>query len=164
MTFIIAAVARVVSGFLYGAGFIMAVAVVWPSASAYMESDVEEKQTQWEDRAKERDEEMRRMFREYDESANLSVSISKERIESEGFTLLGTVENKGDASWSSVSLKAELFNEAGEFIEECTEYVNQTSAPGSVINFKLSCGSCTKFQLRDYKSYKLTITDARYSR
>lgn len=164
MNFIIAAFVKVVCGFLYGAGFIMAVAVVWPFASAYMKSDIEEEQTQWEDRAKERDEEMRKMFREYDESANLSVSVSKERIASEEFTLLGTVENKGDASWSSLSLKAELFNEAGEFIEECTEYVNQTSAPGSIINFKLSCGSCTKFQLRDYKSYKLTIADARYSR
>ena len=164
MNFIKTIFIKLGSGFLYGAGFTVAVAVIWPFAFSFMEFGIEEKQTRREDRAKERDEEMRLMFREYDESANLSVSVSKERIESDEFTLLGTLENKGDASWSSVSLKAELFNEAGEFIEECTEYVNHTSAPGSTINFKLSCGSCTKFKLRDYKSYKLTITDARYSR
>jgi hypothetical protein len=151
-------------GFLYGSGFIIATATIGNFAFSYMEDDINEKKAAMAERDKEREEEHRLMFRDYDDSAKLKVSISKERIESEEFTLLGTIENNGDAKWSSVSLKAELYNEAGEFIDECSEYVTQTSIPGSKVNFKLSCGSCSKFQLRDYHSYELSITDARYSR
>lgn len=164
MNFIKAIFVKLGTGFLYGAGFMIAAAVVGNFTFSYMESDMEEMERKQEERNKNREEKMRMMSRSYDESAGLSVSIAKERIADDEFTLIGTIENNGDTKWSSVSLKAELFNEDGEFIDECTEYVNQTTIPGSKLNFKLSCGSCSKFQLRDYKSYKLAITDAMYSR
>ncbi len=77
----------------------------------------------------------------------------------------GRLTNNGERTWSSTTLKAELYDESGAFIEECDEYVRQTSKPGSEINFKISCGSkCSKFQIEKYSSYKLAIIDAHHKR
>jgi len=164
VNFIKEALKKMGFGFLYGAGFILAAVTVGSFAFSYIEDDIDKKEVMMEERKKEREKERRLRFRDYDETANLNLSVSKERIEDEEFTLLGSLENNGNEKWSSVNLKAELYNEAGEFIDECGEYITQMSAPDSKINFKLSCGSCSKFQLRDYHSYKLSIVDARFSR
>lgn len=153
--------AKLADGFLYGAGFMLAMVVVTAVYYTYMEMNA---QATLEANRVEYSEERKRMFRDYDETALLELSISREIITQEEFTLLGTVENNGDAGWSSVSIKAELFNEAGEFIDECSEYISETSRPGDIINFKLSCGSCSKLQLHDYKSYKISIVNAHYAR
>lgn len=152
---------RLADGFLWGVGFMLA--VVAASAGYYMYLDAST-QAALEASEVELSEERKRMFRDYDETALLALSVSREIINEEEFTLLGTIENNGDARWSSVSIKAELFNEAGEFVDECSEYVSETSRPGELINFKLSCGSCSKFQLRDYNSYKVAIVNAHYAR
>lgn len=143
------------SGILYGAGFIVGLGIigvyVLPHFQQVMVSDSEEK--------------LSSLFIEYDESANLYTNVNSERISDDEFVLLGAIENRGDKSWSSISLKAELYDSNGNFIEQCEEYVNQTSRPDSSINFKLSCGSkCSRLQMEQYSSYKLFITDARHKR
>ncbi|KAA3647645.1 MAG: hypothetical protein DWP95_02845 [Proteobacteria bacterium] len=151
------------TGFLYGVGFMIAAGIAAGMAYSFIESDIEMKQAQQLERMELQKQNFESMFREYDETAKLSVSVTKERIQPDEFVLLGVIGNNGDASWSSINLKAELFNEAGEFIDECSHFINQTSAPDSKINFKLSCGSCSKFELRDFKSYKLSIIDASFN-
>jgi hypothetical protein len=131
------------SGFLYGVGFMMAAGIAGAMAYAWIDADIKEKQAQYQLKAEQRAEEMRSMYRDYDESAQLTVSITKERIAADQFTLLGRIENNGDGKWESINIKAELFNAAGEFINECEHYIRETSTPGSTINFKLSCGSCS---------------------
>jgi len=156
--------AKIGSGFLYGVGFVIASLLLGSLAFSYVDSNLEAKEQKRKERELARQEERRLMFRDFDETAKLDVEVTKERIEPGEFTLLGKVENRGDAKWSYVSVKAELFNESGDFIDECTEIVSETIAPGQVLNFKLSCGACSQFKLRDYKKYELKITDARYVR
>ena len=111
------------------------------------------------------EERMSSIFIEYDENAMLEAEVKSENIGNGEFTLIGTLSNKGDYTWSSVNLKAELYDESGAFIEECEEYIRQTSRPGSVINFKLSCGGkCSALQIEQYNSYKLLIVDAHHKR
>lgn len=153
MEFIKSVLVKLGSGVLYGAGFIVGLGIigvyVLPHFQDAMISGSEEN--------------IKSIFIEYDESANLLTKVTNERISDEDFTLLGAIENKGDKTWSSISLKAELYDSNGNFIEQCEEYVNQTSRPGSSINFKLSCGSqCSKLQMEQYSSYKLLISDARH--
>ena len=155
MDFIKGILNKLGAGFLYGAGFIVGVSIL----SIYVMPLVQDKIID------ESEEKMSSMFTEYDESANLITKVTSENIGDGKFTLLGNIENKGSESWSSVTLKAELYDHEGNFIEQCEEYVRQLSKPGSIINFKLSCGSsCTKLQIDKYKTYKLIITDARHKR
>lgn len=143
------------AGILYGAGFFIGLSIISIIAMPFFESKIM-------DDSKER---MSSIYIEYDENAKLETEVKTENIGSGEFTLLGTLSNKGEHSWSSVSLKAELYDESGSFIEECEEYVRQTSKPGSVINFKLSCGSkCSAFQIEKYANYKLLIVDAHHKR
>ncbi len=111
------------------------------------------------------EERMSSIFIEYDESSKLDAEVKSEDIGNGEFTLIGELSNSGEHTWSSISLKAELYDEAGAFIEECDEYIRQTSRPGSVINFKLSCGSkCSALQIEKYASYKLLVVDAHHKR
>lgn len=161
MSFIKASSIKVANGFLYGVGFMLALVAIGSGSFFYMEKHFEEeakaRDAVWEAERKTR-------FREFDETALLELSVSRERINSQEFTLLGTIENKGDASWSAVGIKAELFNEAGEFIEECSEYVTKLLRSGETINFKMSCGHPLTLQLNDYKYYKISVVDAHYHR
>jgi len=155
MNFIKGVLNKLGAGFLYGAGFIVGVSIISIYGMPYFQDIM----------IKESEEKMSSMFIEYDESANLITKVTDENIGNGEFKLLGNIENKGNKSWSSISLKAELYDQDGNFIEQCEEYVQQTSKPESIINFKLSCGSkCTKLQIEKYKTYKLFITDARHKR
>jgi hypothetical protein len=45
---------------------------------------------------------------------------------------LAEVENAADITWSIVSLDAELFDENGNFVDECSSYLQGNIAPGEV--------------------------------
>ena len=117
-------------------------------------------------KAEENDNEFDAMFKDYDESAKLSVDVKTEKIRDGAFTLLGEVTNNGIYAWQMINLEADLFDKKGQFIEQCTEYVSQILRPGEVANFKLSCksSSCNTVDVNGYNSYTLKIADARYVR
>lgn len=143
------------AGILYGVGFFTGIAILVSIAMPYFESRIEGNS----------EETYSSMFIEYDESAKLEAKVNSENIGNGEFTLIGELSNKGEHTWSSVNLKAELYDESGAFIEECEEYIRQASRPGSIINFKLSCGSkCSAIQIEKYSSYKLLVVDAYYKR
>lgn len=166
MNFIKSIFVKIGAGFLYGAGFFIALALVGSFAIDHIydssEENIAEVKAKNLEAEKNIQEERRKLYRQFDETALLTALVTKERIDKEEFTLLGTLENKGDAAWSSVKLKAELFNEKGEFIDECSDYVSQTINPGTKINFKLSCSSCRKINFENYHSYKLEVVNASY--
>lgn len=54
--------------------------------------------------------------------------------------ILGSIKNISESKASSIQLEAELLNEAGEFVYECTEYINKDLLPGDVENYQISCG------------------------
>ena len=61
---------------------------------------------------------------------------------------------------ASVNIEVELFNDKGEFVDECTEYVRGSFAPGASENFKVSCGGCKEHPLPDFATYTIRIVDA----
>jgi len=164
MSFIKSISLKIMTGFLYGIGFIFSIFIIGSFYfSTYPEGIISTKSERNEEyEIKTTKIERNVTFREYDKSANLVAEITKERISENEFTLLGVLKNEGIYSWSAINVKAELFNKDGEFIDECSEYISETSSPGKVINFKLSCGSCSKIQFEQYHSYKLSITGAHF--
>lgn len=141
------------AGILYGVGFFIGLAIIGSILIPYFESKVEE----------DAEERMSSQYIEYSDSAKLEATVNSENIGNGEFTLLGELSNNGEHAWSSIILKAELYDDSGAFIEECEEYIQQTSKPGSTINFKLSCGSsCSAIQIEKYASYKLLVVNAHY--
>jgi hypothetical protein len=159
MSFITNVLLKIGIGFLYGLGFAVAIAIISSISLSHFSKKTVYSENEMESFKAERD----LIFKEYDENAKLVPEVTKEKISVNEFTLIGALKNDGDSNWSSINLKAEIFNKNGEFIEECSEYISDNSSPGSTINFKLSCGNCSKLQLEDYHSYKLSITSASFN-
>ena len=152
---------KILTGFLLGIGFVIAIVLLGGYAVSYMTTTAIEKSSE---EVETKVTEYTSPFREYDESAELHAIVKTENIGNGLFSLLGEINNNGKDTWQMVQLKAELFNESGKFIEQCEEYVSQTIKPGQTINFKLSCksASCNAFEPKGYHSYKLIITNAHH--
>ncbi len=156
---------KLLNGFLLGVGFIIAAGLLGSYAVSHITSTARESSGLNETIDKNR-EELNDLFKEYDESAQLTPVVTTEKIGNGSFTLLGEVTNNGAFSWQMIQLQADLYNTKGQFIEQCTEYVSQTLRPGETANFKLSCrsSSCNTVDVNGFESYKLKIADARYIR
>lgn len=133
-------------------------------ATKYIEHGLRSQKEKIEQSAEESDRAMRLQYREYNDSANLVIMDTKERITGDEFTVLGSIQNHGQFSWSNVKLMADLYDEGGTFMEQCGAYIMQTLTPTKVANFKLSCESRPNFKLDKYHSYKLSIVDAHFIR
>ncbi|MEW8348168.1 MAG: FxLYD domain-containing protein [Candidatus Thiodiazotropha taylori] len=70
--------------------------------------------------------------------------------------VIGSLTNNGSKAVSSIQLEAELFDEAGEFVYECTEYINNRVHSGSSENFQIKCG-CKDSNLPKYNSIKISV-------
>lgn len=71
----------------------------------------------------------------------------------------GTVTNKGNVEINSVEVEAELYNDAGEFVYECSEYIHRKLSPSQVENYQIKCG-CSKNGLPEFSTLKLRIVKA----
>ena len=145
---------KIANGFLAGLGLAVALAIFYWGAYIFFQNKSEDftvNETGNSDC---------RSFKKCEKETGLTVKILSERASSEEFVLLGEVSNSGDIDWTSVNLKAELFDENETFIEECTHYINEKVFPQSKVNFKLNCSKCSKIQLENYSSYKISIVDA----
>ena len=145
---------KIANGFLAGLGFAVVLAIFYWGAYMIFENKSKEFTVN------ETGDSECRNFKKCEKEAGLTVKILSERASSEEFVLLGEVSNSGDIDWTSVNLKAELFDENETFIEECTHYINEKVSPQSKVNFKLNCSKCSKIQLENYNSYKIKIVDA----
>ena len=150
---------KILTGFLFGVGFIFSAALLSSYAISYVTESTNENLDKTAPE-KEHDD----LYKRYDETAKLSAKVNTENIGDGLFTLLGEVSNNGDYSWESIRLKADLYDGKKRFIEQCETFVSEIIRPGKKINFKLSCRSnkCTTTNTNDFDSYKLIISNARY--
>lgn len=146
------ALKKIGSGIAYGIGFGIMIFVFSWAAGTYLENEMEESLNGSEDS------EECRNFKKCEESSGLELEITSERI-NEDFVLLGKIKNTGNIKWTSVTVKAELFDKGGQFVDECNELVDQKVFPGKEVNFKLECAGCSKPHLEGYASYKAIIID-----
>lgn len=79
-------------------------------------------------------------------------------MQGEQLLITGTVKNISDRPYESITLEAELYDEAGKFVYECTEYINQELAVGQSENYLIKCG-CSKGDVPDFASAKVKVTD-----
>lgn len=153
MVFLKKILEKIGTGLAYGIGFGIIMIAIAGGSSLYFENKVDE--TIYG----EVDGDECRNFKQCEETSGLKLKITKERINEEDFILLGKLTNSGVIKWTSAKVKAELFDKEGNFIDECTERVDQKIFPGTEVNFKLSCSKCSKVNLEGYASYKAYIID-----
>ena len=145
---------KIANGFLAGVGFAVVLAIFYWGAYWFFENNSERYELN------ETGDDQCRTFKNCEKDTGLTIDVLSERVSSDEFVLLGEVSNSSDINWTSVNLKAELFDEKGSFIEECTHYINEKVSPQSKVNFKLNCSKCSNVQLDSYGSYKIKVTDA----
>ena len=96
---------------------------------------------------------------EMDRTAMLSVSDVREVRNGEQLLILGMVENTGEKKASSIQLEAELLDEEGVFVYECSRYISKTLMPGDSENFQIKCG-CDKEPVPEYASAEVRVVSA----
>ena len=151
---------KILTGVFYGLGFCLVLFLFSIASSFYFQQTFSTERSTEYSYVSDYDEDKCRSLSECDEPG-LNFEIVSEKIDTESLILLGKIKNDGDIKWTSVSLKVELFDQDGNFIDECSEYISGGVAPNITENFKISCGSnCSKANLDDYHHYKIKIADA----
>ena len=99
-------------------------------------------------------------YQRYSEEAKLEIRNERTNPIEHGVQILAEVHNAGEFSWNGVNLKAELFNENGEFVYDCTEFARGELEPGGHINVRIQCGGCANSNVPSFDTYDLSILDA----
>lgn len=99
-------------------------------------------------------------YEKFSSDSGLKIVNHREQRVGEKLEVLGAFENGGTNTWTSVTIEVELFDDKGEFVDECTKYVRGSFVPGTSENFKVNCGGCEEHPLPNFDSYTVRIVDA----
>ena len=72
-------------------------------------------------------------------------------------TVLGTVENKGDATGMYLQLNADLFDKTGKFIYQCMTQFHDGLRQNERANFMIECHGAPKEIMADVESFKVYV-------
>ncbi len=73
-----------------------------------------------------------------DATKELAVSGIQKRMSGQSLEIIGLVTNSGSHKWSSVTIEAEFFDSAGNFIDEASEYLRSDINEGAKEHFKIT--------------------------
>jgi len=93
------------------------------------------------------------------DQTNIKIVEYKDLRNGDELLILGSITNTGESSLSLISLEAELFDQRGEFVYECSEYVKKRMNPGEKENFQINCGS-KETPIPEYKTINLRVVHA----
>jgi len=80
-------------------------------------------------------------------------------IQNNQLLIRGQIKNNAEKEISSIEIEAELFDEAGNFVFECTEYLSESIATNTVENFLIKCG-CSENSVPEYSKIEVSIARA----
>lgn len=99
-------------------------------------------------------------FGQFGLESGLIISHHKQRKIEHGVVILAQVENTGEKAWSSISVEVELFDKQGEFVDECSSYLNRKLKQGEQENLKIKCGGCKDNPLPAFDHYTIQVKNA----
>jgi len=93
------------------------------------------------------------------ETINNKVEIIEHRevIRNGRTIILGSVKNNSDTNLHTLSVKVDLFDKEGLFVEQCSEYIARLHA-NTQVNFKIKCKACDSNKTVEHTSYKVYPT------
>ena len=92
-------------------------------------------------------------------SDQIKILEYREKMYGEQLFILGSLVNEGVEDARSIRLEAELTDKNGNFVFECSEYVNKTVKPSEKENFQTKCG-CGDRATPDYASVSVRVVGA----
>lgn len=107
-------------------------------------------------------------FAEYEEDyiefsateSKLEANIEKNNKTENGWVFLGTLTNAGEHDWDSATVQIELFDEAGNFMDESDGYIQGAITPGTTHNFKVTFNACDEEKEIIFTEFKIAVTGA----
>ncbi|MCP4492640.1 MAG: hypothetical protein GY820_35830 [Gammaproteobacteria bacterium] len=96
----------------------------------------------------------------FDRAEQIKINNYREQKNGNQLLILGSIVNKGDKKASSIQLEAELTDEGGNFVYECSEYISNDLKPGDIENFQIKCG-CGKNPVPEYANVNVRVISAR---
>lgn len=99
------------------------------------------------------------LFSDYDKSNQIKLLEQREEMSGKHLLILGSIKNEGSLQVGSIRLEAELYDEQGSFVFECSEYVNKKLAPGETENFQIRCG-CGDTVAPEHASVSVRVVSA----
>lgn len=133
--FIKNAIAKIGTGFLYGIGIGVSVGGITYLISERMTESI------WNDAALDK----------------VVVTKHEEVKRDEAVYILGTAENRSSDRVRNLTVQVDLFNKDGQFVDQCSEYLQGVIRPNESRNFKVSCGGCKDHPAVAHESYKVHI-------
>lgn len=133
--------AKIVSGFLIGLGFVGAIALTLFAMD------------RWSD--------FRRgvvTYKPFGPEASLTLAEHHLLENTYGMSVVGTLKNSGHSSWNNIELTVELFDSQGTFLDKCSGYEDATLEPGSAMHFKVTCNEPGA----SYDHYSIAVDGASY--
>ena len=95
----------------------------------------------------------------FDVTENVKINDHEEKVNGNQLLIIGSISNIGDSKVSSIQLEAELLDDNGKFVYECSEYIRRDLKPGDTENYQINCG-CGKNPLPEYASVTVRVVSA----
>ena len=95
----------------------------------------------------------------FDIADQIKIKSYREQKNGNQLLILGEIENIGDKKASSIQLEAELSNEKGDFVYECSEYINKDLKAEEIENFQIKCG-CGDKPVPEYAEVSVRVVSA----
>ena len=150
-------------GFWLGIGFIIPQLVVLYSGTVItmlaMPSIIESSYVETEEEGVDQEAFVSNYSSNYDRTDQIEILDYREQLQGDQLLILGKITNSGDSHANSIQLEAELLDSAGEFVYECSEYINKKLQPKEIENFQIKCG-CGKKPLPEYASITVRVVNA----
>jgi hypothetical protein len=78
------------------------------------------------------------MFNKGDITKDLAISDVQKRSNQGSLEIVGLLTNSGSHTWTSITVEAEFFDAAGNFIDESTQYLQSDVAGNAKEHFKIT--------------------------
>jgi hypothetical protein len=80
---------------------------------------------------------IRLMYFQGDAGQDLLISDVRQRHTDQAIEIVGLITNQGSRKWTSVTVEAEFFDQAGGFLDEESDYLRGDISPGAKEHFKI---------------------------
>ena len=142
--------AKLVSGFLFGLGFSIALVCVVLVADKVTQRESGRAATVWHKR--------------FTPDARVAVESHSSRTTPYNFIVLGTVRDSGADSWDMVRLEVRLLDSKGSVVGICRGVLNGPVRPTQLRHFAVDCDGTEREPVPEHTDYEVEVVDASYER
>jgi hypothetical protein len=161
---ILQSISKIISGFLIGLGFSIALLIVFASAEYIWDFDEKEIETQKEDIELPSIQKYMPSFIEFDDRSGLIIENHEPRKYDTKLIIIGQIKNTGQKNWERIHIEVELFDSNKNFVDQCSGLIWGTVKANQTRNFKVTCGECGNEPLVEFSTYEIKILDASHKK